>query len=67
MNKTYKNGRLALKYLDPETEKTKSLTLLGLKEDATTEEVQKIQEIFNGLLETPAQTVEVTHTYTYIA
>lgn len=64
-NRTFKNGRLTLKSFNAETEKTQSLSLTGLKEEASTDQVQTIRQALDPLMTYPSQAVEASLTYVY--
>lgn len=63
--KTFKSGRLSLKSLDPESKKTSSVSLNGLTEAATVDQVQDVKTAIDNLLDIPSQTVEGVYTYQF--
>ncbi|EKB53989.1 hypothetical protein [Facklamia hominis] len=63
--KTFKSGRLSLKSLDPESKKTSSVSLNGLTETATVDQVQGVKAAIDNLLDIPSQTVEGVYTYQF--
>lgn len=63
--KTFKSGRLSLKSLDPESKKTSSVSLNGLTEAATVDQVQGVKVAIDNLLDIPSQTVEGVYTYQF--
>lgn len=63
--KTFKSGRLSLKSLDPESKKTSSVSLNGLTEAATVDQVQDVKAAIDNLLDIPSQTVEGVYTYQF--
>lgn len=63
--KTFKSGRLSLKSLDPESKKTSSVSLNGLTEAATVDQVQGVKAAIDNLLDIHSQTVEGVYTYQF--
>ena len=64
-NKVYKEGRLALKAVDPVTEKVSTVNLSGLTEDASEAAIGAVRDAIDPVLARATQIVEATYTYEY--
>lgn len=64
-NKLYKDGRLALKSVDPVTEKVSTVNLSGLTENPTEADITAVRDAIDPVLSRMIQVVEATHTYEY--
>lgn len=63
--KSYKEGRLAFKSVDPVTEKVSTVNVSGLMENAEDAQIGAVRQALDPVLSRPSQTVEATYTYEY--
>ncbi|MGX7108514.1 hypothetical protein [Facklamia miroungae] len=65
-NKEYKSGRLTLKGMNPATEKSFMVTIQGLIENVTPEQVQVIKDQMDQLTINPTDTAQAIYAYNFV-
>lgn len=64
--KAFKTGRLTLKGMDPVSEKTFTINLQGLIEEASAQQVETVKDAINRLTLNPTETAQANYVYDFV-
>ncbi|MCR8968924.1 hypothetical protein [Facklamia sp. 7083-14-GEN3] len=65
-SKEYKSGRLSLKGMNPTTEKTFMVSIQGLIEGVTPNQVQLVKDQIDQLTINPTDTTQAVYAYNFV-